>query len=70
MRIVSSIICFVQYLIRCLLLLNKYFFAGVLYQSSGGLKKVGIGGAVGLGLAAVFVACTSKDKIRDKYGYV
>ncbi|KAF2360930.1 Mitochondrial inner membrane translocase subunit Tim17/Tim22/Tim23/peroxisomal protein PMP24 [Trinorchestia longiramus] len=38
---------------------------GALYQSSGGLRKAGIGGAVGLALAGLFVACTSRDKIRD-----
>ncbi|KAA0202165.1 hypothetical protein HAZT_HAZT006064 [Hyalella azteca] len=38
---------------------------GALYQSSGGLRKAGIGGVVGLALAGLFVACTSRDKMRD-----
>jgi len=32
--------------------------------------KAGIGGGVGLGLAALYVACTSTDQFKDKYGYV
>lgn len=43
------------------------FSPGALYQSGMGLRKAGLGGAVGLALAGIFVACTSRNKSHNDY---
>jgi len=40
---------------------------GLLFKSSSGLRKCGIGGAVGLGLASVYCFWTSKDRIQSMF---
>ncbi|XP_050702939.1 mitochondrial import inner membrane translocase subunit Tim23-like [Eriocheir sinensis] len=40
---------------------------GMLYKSTAGLKKCAAGGLVGLGLSALVVAFTSRDKLKDQY---
>ena len=44
----------------------KSLFTGALYKSSGGLKKAGLGGAFGLGLAALWsFAIRKNDNLSD-----
>ncbi|GIY52317.1 mitochondrial import inner membrane translocase subunit Tim23 [Caerostris darwini] len=38
---------------------------GLLYKSSSGLRKCGMGGAVGLGLTSMYCLWTSKDRIKQ-----
>uniref|UniRef100_A0A069DPX9 Putative mitochondrial import inner membrane translocase subunit tim23 n=1 Tax=Panstrongylus megistus TaxID=65343 RepID=A0A069DPX9_9HEMI len=38
---------------------------GLLYKSTSGLKKCGIGGAVGLGLASLYCFVTSRDRLQN-----
>ncbi|XP_050536094.1 mitochondrial import inner membrane translocase subunit Tim23-like [Daktulosphaira vitifoliae] len=38
---------------------------GMLYKSTGGLKKCGIGGIIGFGLATSYCVITSRDKIKE-----
>lgn len=40
---------------------------GMLYKSTAGLKKCFRGGAVGFGLAAIYCAYTSKDKLSSLF---
>uniref|UniRef100_A0A2P2HXC3 Import inner membrane translocase subunit Tim23-like n=1 Tax=Hirondellea gigas TaxID=1518452 RepID=A0A2P2HXC3_9CRUS len=42
---------------------------GALYQSSGGLRRAGIGGVVGLALAGLYVGLTTSKKPSDDYTY-
>ncbi|XP_023724367.1 mitochondrial import inner membrane translocase subunit Tim23 isoform X3 [Cryptotermes secundus] len=37
---------------------------GLLYKSTAGLKKCGIGGAVGLGLASIYCLWTARDRLQ------
>ena len=41
---------------------------GLAYKSTAGIKKCGLGGAVGLGLSLLYVGFTSRDKLKDQYG--
>jgi len=38
---------------------------GMLFKSTAGLKKCGIGGAIGLSLASIYCLWTSKDKLKQ-----
>ncbi|CAH0746912.1 unnamed protein product [Bemisia tabaci] len=38
---------------------------GMLFRSTSGLKKCGLGGAVGFGLATVYCLITSRDRINS-----
>lgn len=38
---------------------------GLLYKSTSGLRKCGIGGAVGFGLASLYVLLTSRDRLES-----
>ncbi|GFR02933.1 mitochondrial import inner membrane translocase subunit Tim23, partial [Trichonephila clavata] len=38
---------------------------GLLYKSSGGIKKCGIGGALGFGLTSLYCLWTSKDRLKQ-----
>ncbi|GFT22840.1 mitochondrial import inner membrane translocase subunit Tim23 [Nephila pilipes] len=38
---------------------------GLLYKSSGGLRKCGIGGALGFGLTSLYCLWTSKDRLKQ-----
>ncbi|KAL1121943.1 hypothetical protein AAG570_003351, partial [Ranatra chinensis] len=40
---------------------------GMLYRSSGGLRKCGIGGAIGLGLATAYCLLSSRDRMRSMF---
>ncbi|KFM59780.1 Mitochondrial import inner membrane translocase subunit Tim23, partial [Stegodyphus mimosarum] len=40
---------------------------GLLYKSSAGLRKCGIGGALGLGMASAYCLWTSKDRIKQMF---
>ncbi|XP_045596627.1 mitochondrial import inner membrane translocase subunit Tim23 [Procambarus clarkii] len=40
---------------------------GLLYKSTAGLRKCAMGGLVGLGLSAVYIAFSSRDKLKDQY---
>lgn len=41
---------------------------GMLYKSSGGLKNVARGGAVGLGISTAYCLLTSRDKLKQMAG--
>lgn len=38
---------------------------GMLYKSSAGLRKCGIGGAIGFGISALYCLWNAKDKLQD-----
>jgi len=40
---------------------------GLLYKSSAGLRKCGVGGAIGLGLTTVYCLWTSKDRLKQMF---
>uniref|UniRef100_A0A0A9XFG0 Mitochondrial import inner membrane translocase subunit Tim23 n=1 Tax=Lygus hesperus TaxID=30085 RepID=A0A0A9XFG0_LYGHE len=40
---------------------------GFLYKSSSGLRRCGMGGAVGLGIASLYCLVTSGDRLRNMY---
>lgn len=42
---------------------------GALYQCAGGLRRAGIGGAVGLGISAAIAAFHESDKTDDRLNY-
>ncbi|XP_018331158.1 mitochondrial import inner membrane translocase subunit Tim23 [Agrilus planipennis] len=42
---------------------------GCLYKSTAGLRKCGIGGAVGLGLSCLYALWNSRDKLSDLRSY-
>ena len=51
---------------RKIFMIVTFLFIGALYKSSGGLKKAGIGGAFGLGLAALWsFAIRKNDNLSD-----